>query len=508
MMRLFRQLSGEGRSVVCITHNVDNVDQCHLALVLGRGRLLYYGPPAELLPYFGVRRVSDVYDRLHEKEPEAWERDFAASSLYAEFVARRLAARAVEHSPEIKIPSLESPRIDTGDRSEDHTLVAASTAPAPPSRRPLLAQRFHDLTWAAGRAMELIKPGSEGWHQFKVLTRRYAELVWADPRSLRLLFLQAPIVALFLLVGFLHKPYQQETPSARRLTEQERQYIQQARDARRLGKELKPEQTQALKMLRLLDGETLDQIAAGEGSRDQERLLDYLMTSKDPMMPDRLVVNPGYTYLMLIVVALVVIWFGCNNAAKEIVKEEAVYGRERAVNLRIVPYLASKFVVLSVISAVQTLLLMVILFGTLEALHRFAGHDAPPLLYRLDYLSMYGVLVLLAVTGVLLGLLLSACVSSPDRANALLPYVLIPQMILGGGLIAVHKGLIYWLAVTLSPVYWAYRAVRRGATALPEGDYYRMNYDDSVWICCVALAVQMVVLLLLTAWALRRKDNL
>jgi len=33
-----------------------------------------------------------------------------------------------------------------------------------------------------------------------------------------------------------------------------------------------------------------------------------------------------------------------------------------------------------------------------------------------------------------------------------------------------------------------------------------MDYDDSVWIVCAALAVQMVVLLVLTAWFLRRKD--
>src|SRR5262249_50266206 len=40
MMRLFRRLADEGRAVVCITHNVDNVDQCHLILVLARGKLM------------------------------------------------------------------------------------------------------------------------------------------------------------------------------------------------------------------------------------------------------------------------------------------------------------------------------------------------------------------------------------------------------------------------------------------------------------------------------------
>ena len=35
----------------------------------------------------------------------------------------------------------------------------------------------------------------------------------------------------------------------------------------------------------------------------------------------------------LFLVSIIVLWSGCNNAAKEIVKEEAIYGRERAVNL-------------------------------------------------------------------------------------------------------------------------------------------------------------------------------
>src|SRR5262249_43473763 len=47
MMRLFRRLADEGRSVLCITHNVDNVEMCHLVVVLARGKLMFYGPPGE-----------------------------------------------------------------------------------------------------------------------------------------------------------------------------------------------------------------------------------------------------------------------------------------------------------------------------------------------------------------------------------------------------------------------------------------------------------------------------
>jgi hypothetical protein len=124
----------------------------------------------------------------------------------------------------------------------------------------------------------------------------------------------------------------------------------------------------------------------------------------------------------------------------------------------------------------------------------------------LGYPTQLGVLVLLGLAGVALGLLLSACVSTPDRATTLLPYVLIPQMILGGGILSVEKGALHYLAVTLSPVYWAYRAIHLGAGNLPKAFPGHTDYADGVALPCLALLAQMVVLLLVTAWFLRRKD--
>ena len=114
--------------------------------------------------------------------------------------------------------------------------------------------------------------------------------------------------------------------------------------------------------------------------------------------------------------------------------------------------------------------------------------------------------LLLATTGVALGLLLSACVATPDRATTLLPYVLIPQIILGGGMMPVKDGVLYVMAVLASPAYWAYRAVHLGASRLPSFMDFRMSYEDNAWVGCAGMAVQLVVLLVLTAWFLRRKD--
>ena len=468
MMRLFRQLADEGKSVVCITHNVDNVDRCNLILILCRGKLTYFGPPGEAPAYFRVARLSDIYDRLADKEPDQWEERFKASMLHQQFVKQRLEHGAANQKSDEEL------------LSETRTRLGRVAATIPVQEA----------------------PRSPSWHQFRVLTRRYADLLLGDRRSLRLLWYQAPIVGFFLLLGFFHKPYQQSVLAPRVLTQEERTTLERVL-------ELAGTDSAHEVLTRIPEGlrATVRSSLAYQGeSIPVTRMLRAMLDAQGPVVPSRLMVDPRYTYMLLFIVSVTVLWFGCNNAAKEIVKEEAIYGRERAVNLRILPYLASKFLILSLLTAFQTLLLILVIYGTLELFGLTLGHETPHPEYRLDYLSQYGVLVLLAMTGVAMGLLLSACVSSPDRANTLPPYVLIPQIILGGGIMPVKTGVLYWVALMASPVYWAFRGVRRGATTLPPDLPVHMDYNDSVWIVCAALAVQTLVLLIATAWFIRRKD--
>lgn len=453
MMRLFRELADGGKSVLCITHNIDNIDRCHHALVLCRGRLIYFGPPEEAPAYFEVPRVSAIYDRLSEDEPERWEERFRASEQYTKYVESRV--RKTE------APVQES---GSGFRMPGSEIVVPA---------PVVSTEANTQT--RGPMGRFGVPDPRGlWHQFVVLTRRYVELVFGDRRSLWLLLLQAPVVGLILLLGFTNKPYDQKVLMPRAMTPVEREFVQRA----------------------------LPFVPPGKA----HEIISGMLEADGPVIPERMAVDPRYTYMLLFIVVIAVLWFGCNNAAKEIVKEEAIYGRERAVNLGILPYLASKFLVLGIFSAVQVGLLMLVIFGTLGALHAILGHDAPSSIYMLDYPSLFVVLMLLSWTGVAMGLFLSACVSTPDRANALLPYVLIPQIILGGGVLAVKDGPLYLIAFVASPCYWAYRAVRTGETDLPRDMPYRMDYDDSLWISVAALIVQTGILLVMATVALRRKD--
>jgi ABC-type multidrug transport system ATPase subunit len=495
MMRLFRHLSDEGKSVICITHNVDNVDSCNQALILLRGKLVYFGPPKEALGYFQVSRLGEVYDRLGTKEAEAWEKDYAQSSLYQEFVQKRISSE----------PETGEGKEDTGKRLRETPLgTLRALLPELPSLR-----TAGDKEGARERPY---RPPL--WHQFRILTARYAELMWGDRRSLRLLYLQAPIVAVVILLGFLGKKYDQTMPEMRPLDQEEKQALEALEDLlqrQRLGRDLTAEERQTLEQFKFpVKGgqQTITGLQLREGIQkfDRSDVIPRILKIDGPVLPGEDRINPRYTYMLLFLMAVTVLWFGCNNAAKEIVKEEAIYGRERAVNLGILPYLGSKFLILSVISASQALILMAMVYGTMYLGHLTLGYSMPYPLYRLDYPQQLGVLVLLSMTGVALGLLLSGCVSTPDRANSLLPYVLIPQIILGGAMMQFDKGPLYWLAFTASPVYWAYRAIHLGAPQLPTYVPGYVDYYESVPLSCLALVVQAAVLLLATAWFLRRKD--
>ena len=121
----------------------------------------------------------------------------------------------------------------------------------------------------------------------------------------------------------------------------------------------------------------------------------------------------------LFIASVIAIWFGANNAIREIVAEVPIYRRERLVNLKIPSYLFSKFAVLGGIAVLQCTLLVAILAATAKL--RLA--DFGPILVTLCVTS-FG--------GVAMALLASAFVNTTDKAMTLLPLILIPQLLLSG----------------------------------------------------------------------------
>jgi len=157
--------------------------------------------------------------------------------------------------------------------------------------------------------------------------------------------------------------------------------------------------------------------------------------------------KPKNTILFLL--AMTAVWFGCSNAARELVKERAIYLRERMVNLGIVPYVLSKVVVLAAFALIQCVLLLFILdtwFGVPGSMG----------------LLLAGML-LASLVGILLGLALSALVGSADRAMTLLPILLIPQVLFTIPAVQMDMKGPAGIVARAMPTWWAYDLLRRVA---------------------------------------------
>jgi ABC transport system ATP-binding/permease protein len=99
VVRLLRQLTRRGVTVVLTTHEPATIDQCDQVVFLTRnGYLAFAGPPAQARRYFGVDDLVEVYHRLaSEDTPRAWAERFAAWRQPVKAPARpaRAAARPV-----------------------------------------------------------------------------------------------------------------------------------------------------------------------------------------------------------------------------------------------------------------------------------------------------------------------------------------------------------------------------------------------------------------------------
>jgi hypothetical protein len=150
---------------------------------------------------------------------------------------------------------------------------------------------------------------------------------------------------------------------------------------------------------------------------------------------------------LLFALALSAMWFGTNNAAKEITKEAEVYRRERMVNLRIGPYLFSKVVVLGALALLQCALLL----GVVELAIGVPGKLG----------EVYLILILVGLAGVTLGLAVSALAGSTDKAVALVPILLIPQIIFAGVLRPVEDMDVVSRQISkVMAVRWGYETAR------------------------------------------------
>ncbi len=118
------------------------------------------------------------------------------------------------------------------------------------------------------------------------------------------------------------------------------------------------------------------------------------------------------------------IWLGVASAAREVVKERGLVEREFDVGIRLDAYVLAKAVVLFALNFVQVFLLVLVVTGL-----------RPLGIGRGGVLELFAIAVLTAWASAGMGLAVSCAAGSVDRAAGAVPLLLMPQLLLAGGLI-------------------------------------------------------------------------
>ncbi len=157
--------------------------------------------------------------------------------------------------------------------------------------------------------------------------------------------------------------------------------------------------------------------------------------------------------LILFFAGIATLWFGCSNASEEIVREVPIYLRERFAGVARSAYIASKFLWMGMTTTLQGFLL----YGVCQLTERgLAG----------DWRWQLGAIGLSALSGIGIGLAVSAAARSARQAILAIPLLLIPQILLSGFTVPAHE---------MTPI------VRRVSSFLPSYATQLLNDTSFVW---------------------------
>ncbi len=244
-------------------------------------------------------------------------------------------------------------------------------------------------------------------------------------------------------------------------------------------------------------------------------LINSALRDKDPFILGAKadVALPGLALQVLFVFTCAQLWVGLSSSSQEIVKEAAVYLRERLVNLRILSYIGSKVTVLGVLAIFQTILILLTIS---------IGFKSPATGLISWQLGIIINTFLTLTASFSLGLLVSAAVGNSNQANGALPLLLLPQIIFSGVLFKLEGVGTFISSLMLSRwAIGAYGTIVNVNALLPKelqtdnlkdlpfptGIAYEQTWKNLTnnWLM---LLVHITVYLAIATWLQKRKDIL
>src|SRR5215831_1243282 len=415
VMEMMAGLAKDGRTVIVVTHSVANLDICDRLLVLvPGGKVAYFGPAQDGLKHFNKPGWVEVFQAFDNEPGRDWAGEYRRSAWYQQFVMAASAGRG-------------------------QVAVPRQAPPAPPSKNKLA--------------------------QFSTLCRRYLAVIASDRVYLALLA-GAPIVlgAVILAIPAKYglgpatgpapppKHHATSSPSAHPTGHTSKKAkthpSPQALAANPAG--LATASAPATATASAAPAPASAAPAAATKSAPATAHASPHSTATQHAAPAAPPATNDSASSLLLILVICACFAGAFNAVRELVKERAIYSRERAAGLSTASYLGSKLAVLGFISGVQAAVM--VLIGLL-------GRKLPEsgsLFHALPLVELIIALALLAVVSMVLGLFISASVNTSEKTMPILMVVVVVEVVLTGGVFAIAGKVGLEQVAWLSPSRWGY----------------------------------------------------
>jgi hypothetical protein len=237
-----------------------------------------------------------------------------------------------------------------------------------------------------------------------------------------------------------------------------------------------------------------------------ERVIRDALTDRVPIAPETEVIDPAGTFKVISLISIIMMILGFVVGYKEIVKERAMFELERIHGLRCVPYVLAKLFNLAVTLAVQVAIFTLCVEIGFHLRAAFGG-EVPMDLYRRGAPLEFVYNWLSALTCAAIGLIVSALVNATDKGVMNIPLLITPQVLLSATILPIRGGILKWLAMLFSPLYWAHRGCRSEGEGVPSFWKNLGEYNPSIWIPILAMIAQLCVATLLTIAILHYQDR-
>ena len=447
VMEMMSGLAKDGRTVIVVTHSVANLDICDRLLVLvPGGKVAYFGPPQDGLKHFGKPGWAEVFQAFDAEPGRDWAGEYRRSAWYQQYVLSAVDGRGPSAAPR-QIP------------------------PAPASKNRLA--------------------------QFSTLCRRYLSVIASDRVYLGLLAGAPIVLGLVILVipaphglgpapPAPHSQHQGASPSAK--PKPSASHTKKSHPSPQAVASEQVGQASAAAQASPSASAPTSAPASGQGSAPASAAPASAPASSHASAPTpapasapapapasaqgsakasaqgsatasapapaaanaaQRPTNTEASSLLLILV-ICACFAGAFNAVRELVKERAIYSRERAAGLSTASYLGSKLAVLGFISGVQAAIMVLIGLAT---------RTLPPsgsLLHGFPLVELIIALALLAVVSMALGLFISASVNTSEKTMPILMVVVVIEVVLTGGVFAIAGKVGLEQIAWLSPSRWGY----------------------------------------------------